>query len=602
GQDWDELKELTRKNLDQAGLQAPGPVLALARRLLRRWTPLALLRNRQALSSRLARTGPVEDVEDDFCLYGIMTAHFWRCFDDGTPSWAIARCLKRITNGPLLNMDTRPDWGVLEFSQSSSWPLQLLDVRLVQDHLSTCSLCPRLAVPALRRRLRLEDAAAFASASPAVRRQLAARPTQPAWTAQVAPVRLVVIGSHMGSNMEPLAMVEACVKAQGLELEATVLGTAYPFPDIICESFGHCSKNAFIDEAVRLLVRQMYRPSWEPAKLLDLLWQGLQENLEADIFLCAQPMALCSFLRSLTSQPMILYQAFPLVGATPLAFRQLLLVQLREVQVANGKRSALIAYSEFLARQVQKQTGQRPFCLRPHSLYAVQAGRYFPDRESPRILLGRMAGWARNSAGAMVRLVEAFAELLPTDQLRLVFLGLAKEASGPVAGIARPFSYSELRRFRGAVYFPWDMGMLVFSELYAIGVPLFLPDRAWISSIIKRMLEYTDFGWWQAREEGSAVALPGATPGWFWFSENSTISEILELYDLTDFVRWPYVTSFSSLPQLMQSLVAADFDSTSQAMMRWNDASLPLSLDILSQMLGAMLSNSTAPPVASTCV
>ena len=36
------------------------------------------------------------------------------------------------------------------------------------------------------------------------------------------------------------------------------------------------------------------------------------------------------------------------------------------------------------------------------------------------------------------------------------------------------------------VYFPWDMGMLLFSELYAIGVPLFLPDRAWITSIIKR--------------------------------------------------------------------------------------------------------------------
>lgn len=37
------------------------------------------------------------------------------------------------------------------------------------------------------------------------------------------------------------------------------------------------------------------------------------------------------------------------------------------------------------------------------------------------------------------------------------------------------------------VYFPWDMGMLLFSELYAIGVPLFLPDRAWMSSIIKRL-------------------------------------------------------------------------------------------------------------------
>ena len=33
------------------------------------------------------------------------------------------------------------------------------------------------------------------------------------------------------------------------------------------------------------------------------------------------------------------------------------------------------------------------------------------------------------------------------------------------------------------------MGMLLFSELYSIGVPLFLPDRSWISSIIKRCLD-----------------------------------------------------------------------------------------------------------------
>ena len=70
-----------------------------------------------------------------------------------------------------------------------------------------------------------------------------------------------------------------------------------------------------------------------------------------------------------------------------------------------------------------------------------------------------------------------------------VFLGLSREASETVAGIARPFSYHELRRFRAAVYFPWDMGMLLFSELYAIGVPTFLPDKAWVVSIIKRPSE-----------------------------------------------------------------------------------------------------------------
>lgn len=42
------------------------------------------------------------------------------------------------------------------------------------------------------------------------------------------------------------------------------------------------------------------------------------------------------------------------------------------------------------------------------------------------------------------------------------------------------------RRASCEVYFPWDMGMLLFSELYAVGVPLFLPDRAWMCSIIKR--------------------------------------------------------------------------------------------------------------------
>lgn len=49
------------------------------------------------------------------------------------------------------------------------------------------------------------------------------------------------------------------------------------------------------------------------------------------------------------------------------------------------------------------------------------------------------------------------------------------------------------------------------------------------------MLEYTDFGWWQAREEGSAVSLmlksessSSRSGFWPWFSENSTMEEILE--------------------------------------------------------------------------
>jgi len=159
----------------------------------------------------------------------------------------------------------------------------------------------------------------------------------------------------------------------------------------------------------------------------------------------------------------------------------LLLLLFREILRA-PRRSAFIAYSEFLAMQVEQQVGQRPICIRPHSLYATQVARYDPDRESPRVLVSRLAGWARNGAVAFVHLVEAFAErdLRPGTQVRLVFLGMNREPSATVAGIAQPFGYAELRRYRAAVYFPWDMGMLLFSELYSVGVPLLIPDRAWM--------------------------------------------------------------------------------------------------------------------------
>ena len=338
-------------------------------------------------------------------------------------------------------MDTRESWGPLEFSQSSRWPLQLLDVRLVQDQWAGCSesglpasACPALGVPKLRllHGLVPYKIDAPTPASERVLQQLKDFPqNEPSPLHAVKTSRhfqLTVVGSHMGSNMEPLSMVEECFARVGLSLDSTVLGTTYPFPEIMCESFGHCASNRYIDDAVRLLVQQMYRPAWEPHQLLNLLSAGLKDpGMQPDLFLCAQPMALCSFLRSLTMQPMLLYQAFPLVGATPNSFRHLLLVQLREVQVSNPRRSSLVAYSEFLAQQVQRQTGQRPQCLRPHSLYALRGrggsatSTYDPDTQNPRVLLGRMAGWARDGAGAMVRLMEAFAEdlLRPSTSLRL---------------------------------------------------------------------------------------------------------------------------------------------------------------------------------------
>lgn len=46
---------------------------------------------------------------------------------------------------------------------------------------------------------------------------------------------------------------------------------------MMCEAFGHCAKNSFVDDAVRMLVQQMYKPTWEPSQLLQLLSRGLAD-------------------------------------------------------------------------------------------------------------------------------------------------------------------------------------------------------------------------------------------------------------------------------------------------------------------------------------
>ncbi|CAK0902554.1 unnamed protein product, partial [Prorocentrum cordatum] len=413
---------------------------------------------------------------------------------------------------------------------------------------------------------------------------------------------------------EPLSLVTAVARLSS-KVRATVYGTRYPWPELLCQLFGHCAANGHIDEAVGLLVRQMYRPVWEFAELLRELHEGMRSDgafQEMELLVCAQPMAICAMMRGLTDKPMLVYQAFPLVGATPAALSHALLLNFREM-ARHPRSTAFVAYSEFLAQQFAFQVGHQPLCIRPHSLYATSYGNllYFPDRESPRIFVSRMAGWARDGAHAMVYLLEYFAEreLGAESGLRFVFLGVVREPSALVAGVAQPFGYAELRRFRAAVYFPWDMGMLLFSELYSIGVPLLVPGRAWMASIIKRMLEYTDFGWWQARAE-TAAALPGAGgaaqggPSWWpWLDANSTVGEILALYDLTDFVRWPYVEAFDSLPALMRAVRGADFDKCSEDMRRWNEASLQRSLGIASRALAALLGGPAgAPRAESSCL
>eukprot|EP00928_Gymnodinium_smaydae_P019880 TRINITY_DN17653_c0_g1_i1.p1 TRINITY_DN17653_c0_g1~~TRINITY_DN17653_c0_g1_i1.p1 ORF type:complete len:665 (-),score=100.47 TRINITY_DN17653_c0_g1_i1:50-2044(-) len=622
-----------------------GGLRALAARALEQWRPLAVARARRQLPLALRGQAALTALAG-FCAHGFLTARFLQCFDVDAQAGSldVAACLRGLVSGPV---DTQ-EWGPLEFSESSRWPIKLLDVRLLEEHWTKCGTLSAeacLDVTALELRRGLDLPVPRSSSGPLspplrVRSEYVVPMAHAAMERQLVPLeaaeaeaslavvggrslRFAVIGSHMGSNMEPLSLVLAWARMASVAATPVVYGTVYPWPEMICELFGYCERNEHIDEVVGLLVRQMYRPNWDPAMLLRALSRALRGDPQleaAELIVCAQPMVVCAMLRGLVEIPMLVYQAFPLIGATPPMHASLLLLQFREMLRAPA-RSAFVVYSEFLAVQFDRQTGQRPTCIRPHSLYAAGGIRYDPDRLNPRILVSRVAGWARDGAGALLRLVEEFADrdLRPGTNFRFVFLGANWAPTETVAGISQPFGYPELRRFRGAVFFPWDMGMLLFSELYNLGVPLLMPSRSWMASIMKRMLEYTDFGWWQVRHE-TAVTLEGHGPSlgptsdpasasaadweaWPWIGANSSVKHVLAMYDLTDFVRWPYVTAFSSLPDLMAAVQALDYDDLSEKMLRWNDASLQHSMSILARTMGALLGAGSVPPVGeSSCI
>jgi len=149
-----------------------------------------------------------------------------------------------------------------------------------------------------------------------------------------------------------------------------------------------------------------------------------------------------------------------------------------------------------------------------------------------------------------------------------------------------------------------NLGMLLFSEFYAIGVPLLIPDWKYQSAIIWKMLRSTDFGWWQGRDinEGKAPYLGSNETHWPWWNASSSIADIKTWYDYSDFERWPHVTHFESIPHLIDLLEKMAFDDISKKMREWNDKTFARSLALYQSVLANIIDGKPEiPEFRSSC-
>merc|ERR1712039_801489 len=99
-------------------------------------------------------------------------------------------------------------------------------------------------------------------------------------------------------------------------------------------------------------------------------------------------------------------------------------------------------------------------------------------------------------------------------------------------------------------------------------------------------LAHTEVNWWHLRAETVSGALPHAQsleypfplPFMPWVRGEDSLEQVAYWYELTDFVQFPHVTTFGSLPDLIEKVQTLDVPGIRSGMRAFNRAPLRESL------------------------
>ncbi|CAE8671658.1 unnamed protein product [Polarella glacialis] len=205
-----------------------------------------------------------------------------------------------------------------------------------------------------------------------------------------------------------------------------------------------------------------------------------------------------------------------------------------------GPSCALVFEEPQLAEAAHWQTGQRRPSVRPLSLYVNAL-------HEPHL---------------------ATDEVLVINRARLVRDGIFSQALNAMrhpryphsfVNQRRGMSYSDMSTYRGVVLLPWDLNLVMFHDLYAMNLPMFLPDREGLHHVA---LTYFSRFMKNTAHAGQAFAepMPGRGNPPHLFSPFQL--EYVEARDywlgFTEYLRAPSILHFASLPDLL--LQAAELD------------------------------------------
>jgi hypothetical protein len=228
------------------------------------------------------------------------------------------------------------------------------------------------------------------------------------------------------------------------------------------------------------------------------------------------------------------------------------------VQMAARRGHVIAAMGRYDAEYIHYFTGVRPVLLPTSSLWYAGHGVTTFTQARAEILVGPMQRSGDCSgSGAVFCSIMHNMNAAAGDTFNFV----------AVKQLYQRFSLQDIANHRAAVLIPYAVLSYGITELYALGVPLFVPTPAFLAELgVMDDMRTTDVHYCPG------VAPPSQHPNSTHPHSPEDRSSAAHLYWLqfADFYQWPHIQTFGSWPELVAKLNATDFRAVHAAMLQEN--------------------------------
>ncbi|CAE7480396.1 CYP704C1 [Symbiodinium necroappetens] len=303
------------------------------------------------------------------------------------------------------------------------------------------------------------------------------------------------------------------------------------------------------------------------------------ELRSADFFMCGEPVLFCRLLAHF-GRPVIGYISTPISVYVRAEDRSEWYQQFYEM--ALDERHIFAATTPLFAEWVAYGTGISLPVIRPICTYTEAT--YWPKR-AQEVLLLRTVSLFWDTECVLNYFAQVYADSSATAALRF-------RESASLSEKER-MGYSTFSEFLAAVIYPYSPSQFWFYELYAMGVPIYMPSRDSLPLYVSQ--DYSVCPDFEGSRPGHAPHRvhphsPFDTDDWaamtYWAA-------------FTDYLTLPHISHFDSVPSLLKQLAAADHQKISHSMQRAHMEHLGVAMSFWCQALELIASLRGVPRTVS---